>query len=397
MKEGMNKEMDLLLRRLSRRQDSSTSNGDASIVGEHLDADELSSYAENALPAAARARYTEHLAECSGCRELIVQISSSIGVVAQSAKVPAPSGLRNFLASLFSPMVLRYAIPAVGLIVVAAIGFFSLRQDRGALMTQQADAPAARSNESPGFNDSQSGIVGQLNSSDKNTAPTVETYNAPRAKSSPAGDIAAPPNVAPLVDLRAEVSKDAEAKKADDQQTAANAAPAPQPTAAPVVATEEANKAKNEPPKEVSQRAVSDLAVKQPSTTSEFEKSKKIRRDQEVAGAGAGSRTEGSANAERSTRERAPSPSAGRVLRQADGTDQSESVETRSVAGRRFRKQGNLWIDTGFNSGTNTVNVSRGSEQFRALVADEPEIKTIAEQLGGEIIVVWKGRAYRIR
>jgi hypothetical protein len=41
--------------------------------------------------------------------------------------------------------------------------------------------------------------------------------------------------------------------------------------------------------------------------------------------------------------------------------------------------------------------VTRGSEQYRALVADEPGIKTIADQLGGEVIVVWKGRAYKIR
>ena len=378
------------------------SNGDASIVGEHLDADELSSYAENALPAAARAHYTEHLAECAGCRELIVQLSSSIGVVAaeQSAKVPGPSGLRNFLASLFSPMVLRYAIPAVGLIVVAAIGFFTLRQDQGDLANRQAGTPPAPANVNPTFSYSDpGGNAGQRNSGDKNTAPTVETRNAPPIKSAPEGDVAAaPPNAPPVVGLHAEVNKDAAAKKADDQQTAANAAPAPQPTPAPVVATEEARKAEAEPPKDVSQRAASNLPLVRPSTTSEYEKSKS-RRDQEVAGAGAGagSRTEGSRNAERSTRERAPSPSASRVLRQAEGADQSADEETRSVAGRRFRKQGNLWIDTGFTSGTSTVNVGRGSEQFRALVADEPEIKTIADQLGGEIIVVWKGRAYRIR
>jgi hypothetical protein len=41
--------------------------------------------------------------------------------------------------------------------------------------------------------------------------------------------------------------------------------------------------------------------------------------------------------------------------------------------------------------------MTRGSERFRALVADEPEIRQIAEQLSGEFIVVWKGRAYRIR
>src|SRR5215216_454620 len=118
MRQETNKEMDLLLRRLGRRQDTPVS-------ADHLDADELSLYAENVLPPAARARYTEHLADCARCRELVVQLSSSAGVVVaqETAKVFEPSALRKFLASLFSPMVLRYAVPALGLVVVAAIGF----------------------------------------------------------------------------------------------------------------------------------------------------------------------------------------------------------------------------------------------------------------------------------
>src|SRR6185437_4362093 len=118
MKEETNNEMDLLLRRLGRRPDTfvSDTNGDV----DHLDADELSAYAENVLPATARSRYTEHLAECVRCRELVVQLSSSAGVVPAitTVKAPAPSALRKFLASLFSPLVLRYAVPALGLIVV---------------------------------------------------------------------------------------------------------------------------------------------------------------------------------------------------------------------------------------------------------------------------------------
>jgi hypothetical protein len=41
--------------------------------------------------------------------------------------------------------------------------------------------------------------------------------------------------------------------------------------------------------------------------------------------------------------------------------------------------------------------VRRGTEGYRALVADIPELGRIAEQLGGEVITVVKGRAYRIR
>ena len=125
MKQETNNEMDLLLRRLGRRDD-------AAVPEEHLDADELNAYAENAVPAAARARYTLHLAECSRCRSLVAQLSSSAGVVAatDSGAVPEPSGFRKFLASLFTPMVLRYAAPALGLILVAAIGFVVLRRNQ---------------------------------------------------------------------------------------------------------------------------------------------------------------------------------------------------------------------------------------------------------------------------
>jgi len=67
------------------------------------------------------------------------------------------------------------------------------------------------------------------------------------------------------------------------------------------------------------------------------------------------------------------------------------------VAGRQFRKRGNLWMDTAYNSSMSTLTLNRGSESYRSLVADEPAIRTIADSLDGEVIIVWKGKAYRIR
>ncbi len=91
----------------------------------------------------------------------------------------------------------------------------------------------------------------------------------------------------------------------------------------------------------------------------------------------------------------APAAGAGANI-QRDGIDDS-SANTRTVAGRRFRKQGGVWIDTAYDSSKDAVTLTRGSEQYRALVADEPAIKTIADTLDGEVIIVWKGRTYRIR
>jgi hypothetical protein len=125
-KESKN-EIDLMLRQLARRDGAALSNSDE----QHLDADELNSYVANALPAGARARYMEHLADCASCRKLVTQLSAAQGpaVVEETRSIPAPSGLIPFLASLFSPMVLRYAVPALGVIVIMIVGFVVMRRN----------------------------------------------------------------------------------------------------------------------------------------------------------------------------------------------------------------------------------------------------------------------------
>ena len=377
MKQETNNEMDLLLRRLGRRDDAVVSGG----ADDHLDADELSAYAENALPAGARTRYTMHLAECSGCRSLVVQLSSSAGVVAatNSAAVVEPSGLKKLLASLFTPMVLRYAVPALGLIIVAAIGFMVLRRERASEYVAQDHGPAGIAVQSP-------------------TAPPLDGFSDSTVKNTPSQDgrvenqareqvvqPAPPPGTAPVVSsVEADVSKEKAAQPKPEEQAfaAPNESPAAktEPTATPQTRAET----------EVSKNEVKDLTVQSPQSqkalrgaaredragTNDFARGRKQTDSVSVA-AGAGATTGSVANVQR------------------DGVD--SNADTRTVAGRRFRKQGGVWIDTAYDSSKDAVTLTRGSESYRALVADEPAIKTIAETLDGEILVVWKGRTYRIR
>ena len=69
MKRDPNKEIDVLLRTLGTR-----SSADAAASGGHIDADEISVFAENALPANARARVISHLADCSRCRSVLSNV-----------------------------------------------------------------------------------------------------------------------------------------------------------------------------------------------------------------------------------------------------------------------------------------------------------------------------------
>ena len=380
MRQETNNEMDLLLRRLGRRQDASASGAN------HLDADELSEFSENALPGAARARYTEHLAECSQCRRLVVQLSSAAGFapVVETTTVVEPSGLRKFLASLLSPMVLRYAVPALGLIVVAAIGFVVLRQrERRADFVVQVEpqAPVISPVASPEqaqepSSQTPSSDLGDRQEKSESSSPTTKAERDTQSKEADA--IASPPHAAPAIaDVRTEIKPQqapAPAPKTE-AQTVSNTAPSPRaPKATPETATDEW-KVEAEGRRQVTQSrtaaAPGSAVAKEP--TSDSRKSDDRRADLSSAGAG---------------------PAKSTALRRAEKN--KDDAETRSVAGRRFRKQRGVWVDTAYDSGQ-TVNLTRGSEQYRALVADEPAIKSIADQLDGEIIVVWNGRAYRIR
>ncbi|HEV8169921.1 MAG TPA: zf-HC2 domain-containing protein [Pyrinomonadaceae bacterium] len=379
MKQEINNEMDLLLRRLGRRPEAAVSDGNGDV--EHLDADELSAYAENVVPAAARARYTEHLAECTRCRELIVQLSSSAGVlpVAETAK---PSALRMFLASLFSPMVLRYAVPALGLILVAAIGFVVLRQRKNEepSIAQNVEAPKP-----PSITNTP-----QPSASLSNDQQSQGTAGKPAQTSgSPSTQAEAAAPAAPVTTgAAADTSQETVAKKEEQQPVAAEAPP---PAPKPATGSEESKRlAEAEARREKAQ------AIEPPSETTvnavTVEDRKKA--DADIAKA----RSDSAPNKTRTFGGLA-SVSAGKGQRNDDEIekDKNESGETRTVAGRHFRKQGSIWIDTAYAAPRATTNLTRGSEQYRGLIADEPGIKTIADQLDGEVIVVWKGRAYRIR
>ncbi len=374
MKQDTNNEMDLLLRRLSR------SASDIGADGNHLDADELSSYAENALPAAARARYTEHLAECASCRKLVAQLSSSVAVVpaSESARVSEPSALKKFLASLFSPMVLRYAVPALGLIVVAVIGLTVLRRNERAdsvaqLKEQEQSKPAAAQPE-------QAQTPASATRGYVDSPATTPEARSERSKETQAKETqpAPPPNPAPSASATAEVKQPASPPKSE-QQPVANEPAAPKPAAATDATQRSIDE---EAHKQETQARVEALPREKAYQAGKAEN----RRADEVAAAGASASPAGSVAKLRR----------GVLAGAADEKDKNDA-DTRSVAGRRFRRERGVWTDTAYDSSRSTTNLTRGSEQYRALIADEPAIKTIAEQLDGEIIVVWKARAYRIR
>jgi hypothetical protein len=403
MKQAKNNEVDLLLRSLARGRAesamhrSSKSEDGNRAASDHLDADELNSYAEGAVPVPARARYMEHLADCDRCRGIVVGLTqaadaaSRYEVSGQQERV----GFWQKLRSLLSPAVLGYAVPALVLAAVIGIGFLAIRQQRQQELValnrpqvpstssgqlKQAEVPTDQSS-SDASSTSQTGSAspGVIDSVNEKRNLQEDKTHVVQGAGTGSGEVA----------QNAPLAKDAGQPAETNTMSELRPGYAPEPTAGarpPAAATRsEADK---------SGQFAKEQPAKLEDQTRDREEYKPTPSDEHGPNRGISPAT---ARAQASNR-RLDGLSAGRGGPSGqEKKDKAGEVETRTVSGRQFARDGNTWVDTAYDPSRTPVRVARGSEQFRALVADEPGLRTIAEQLNGVIIVVWKNRAYRIQ
>ena len=392
-----NKEIDILLRKLSGKQNGNIAAADGNSSAnapEHLDADELNAYAENALPASLRSRYTEHLADCSSCRKIVTQLSfSSTAAIAQTpVEERAPSGLKTFLASLISPMVIRYAVPAMAVLLVVAIAWIVVRRE--STYDQVATIVEQRQQEPR---------VEQPNAPTAAAPTTNEPAQVRKAESTgPSGQ----PQPTPAEGREAETSagrKAQEESKAGDvvakkDEPAKDEAAPPPVAAAPatgagIAQAKTASEVNRNEPDATKKKAEVDAANNQNVIQQQQERRLYDQRSgpSEPKAVQRGQRSNNEVGNVSRGRAKLAEPGADKE------TSRDDQAETRTVGGHRFIKRGKIWIDALYESDSATTNVSRGSDQYRSLMGDEPGLRTIVDQLSGEIIVVWKSRAYRIR
>jgi hypothetical protein len=445
MKEGFDKEIDLLLGRYARGAAKSFAGGDGAAVAasSHLDADELGAFAEGALPTPARLAAASHLADCDRCRGVAVALSRALGggaelkqegvAVPPSTETEKPAAWRAWVATLFSPRVLRFAAPVLALSVVAVVSFVALRsRNAGSMESTMNTRPQTESSKpqpnagtaatAEAANENREGLVVQ------DTEDASRKDDVARVTSQPPSPTVRGPNVG-------EVQPETPTAVADETSAAPPPVAAASPEQVPVeiakaaprpAAVEESEQpSKSEDRnKEKSGRAAEpadegaggDLAAQQrarvaqnranniqmPDGGSRDQKRSADNNTSNIYGGNAGTSAPPSRESERDARgagapatrrPRAPS----RAEQRLDDDEATRGGETREAAGHRFRREGSAWVDVKYKSSMPSTGVRRGSEAFRALVADVPLIGRVAEQIGGEVVVVVSGRAYRIR
>jgi len=394
-----NKEIEILLRKLSGKQngDAAAAEGNSSAnASEHLDADELSAYAENALPASLRSHYTEHVADCNSCRKLVAQLSlsSTAAIVRAPVEESAPSRLKALLAGLFSPLLIRYAIPAMAVILVVAIAWIVVRREP--VYEQVAQNIETRTQPALPNQSSSPAVDDQISNESSAPKKGLVEHNQPQPQGTPSEDRAA---VTSAGNKAPEESKEGEVAAKRDQAPPAAPVSVVAPSAGTGTGAVAQPKAaseveRNEP--EPRKKAEADVAKAQNQIQNQQERRIYEQNRSGPSEPKAVQRGVNTQNSNESRRELARQRASEREAQAKDKASDDEA-EVRTVGGHKFTKRGRVWVDALYDSDSATTNVSRGSDQYRSLMGDEPGLRAIVEQLSGEVLVVWKSRSYRIK
>jgi hypothetical protein len=330
------------------------------------------------------------------------------------------------IASLFAPRVMRFAVPVLALALVGVVSYVALRSNGGGALraaregrsqnvSSRAEQTAPAAEAAGNANASREGFT------DLNTS--VATKEVPAAGAQPSqpkghggaeavredGEVAQPsaeapppPPPAPVTAGPVELSKSAprpvtaeegEVARADNKEKSEN-------RDKPARASEPVDEvAAND---SVQRRAQSRVNQVQAPDGGDARNSQRRAADSNASG-GYGGATAGAAAPRESERagSRSEAPGRTRAARQAEKkADEDETVrigDTRAAAGHRFRRVGGAWVDVNYRPSMPSTGVRRGTDSFRALVADVPEVGRVAAAIGGEVVVVVAGRAYRIR
>ena len=429
-------QIDVLLKRYGREAASGAPSA------EHLDADELNAFAEGAVPASARSRYVSHLADCGDCRRVATQLSIAAGATVSAgagAIETAGGSLWQKVTSFFAPPMLRYGAFAAVLVVAVGVTFLALQNQRGsaprlaqrdpgteqqasAVKRGEADAPPAQQKVQDSASPSATTTVLPLSPSVDLKKDESKIADDSIARPKPEKDSVASADQPMLAGKRAAAptiveqqrpsfappppgeAGRAQAKSGDDrdaQRVASVSGPRKSDgaydklkemdRAAGAISQTRANEGgdnRTRNDQAMNQQSTSQQSRSQESTNQQNQQSQNRMLDSNSNATRQGSLAVNRARGEENTETaKKPATSAAR-------TESEKKPETRSAGGHKFRRQGNAWVDSKFKSSMSATNVARGSDAFRAL---DPALRSMAEQLGGEVIVVSKGKAYRIR
>lgn len=347
------KEIDALLRK-ARGIDAAPGSG-------HLDADEIAAFVENALPNTARQSFTTHLADCSRCRR-ILSVAMAVNEVEADVAIAAPivdTTKVPWYSKLFKFPALSYALGGLVLVFGGLFAFSVLRTSErlGEVSRTFNGSEAPEMSRPANMSNANLGLPANLASS--SNANSVVAANTTATRSDEPSPVVPVPMATPGMPSTGNLSKE----------------PVVQPQSETKSALEERNQ--QESKKEATVGSAEQPVAKQ---------SKPVPKDDRVEDNDAQEADTKFSDAAGSTRdEKAKTATVARK--------RGETAESRTVGGKSFRNIGGIWFDSAYNSTQTQTPVKRGSDDYKKL---DSGLRSITDQLGGTVVIVWTGKTYKI-
>ncbi len=384
------KEMDAILRRTGRGVLVGDSPPDKP---KHIDADEIAAFVENVLPAKTRALYMEHFADCDRCRKILASTMLMAGDAAVPALAPVEAEDKDLAVAaipwyrkLFRTPNLAIAMGALVLTFGGILGFIVL-QNRQA--EQNASVARVTENERPqGGPYVGDSATANTAASAANAVPYAANANTNTTLSAPVPGIVsatpgepsankpAAPASRPDLSISGGVPADAPAtggevmlKEEERQPLAKGAAPPPPPKPATTDEMDVARAEKKTEPAKDDDEARFAAKRKQVEARS---------RDLPAGASKSGPARSGPMNTQQN---------------QINTQNMIEMPVTRVVGGKTFNNRNGAWYDSAYRNQA-TMNFRRGSEEYKKL---DSGLRNIADGVGGTVVLIWKGKAYRIQ
>ena len=379
------KEIDILLRQARKGEVASVGDSRFQVLNstsDHFDADEISAFAENALPEKAKARYIAHFADCDSCRKnlsnLISLNAETEGEFVPVEKIAAVPSAVSWYRRIFAFPNLAYTMGGLLAVFGGIIGFIAIQNfndSRSSEISQisekaQVSREMTAENKSP-LNEPNSSGSANTNSATVYSSNTAANSSADSSMMNSNMSVAAKPNVSATLAPKDELSRENNLSAANKSNGFSLNEQEQSRKESPIVSAPAEPQAAAPPP-----------ADKKTKPESRAQSDSSSNNDQ-VADLPLNGRQSGELQKNRVL----DAPAA------KSKPSESTNAESVTVRGKNFTRRNNVWFDTSYKDQP-VVRITRGTKQYKNL---DKDLRGIAENLGGTVVIVWKEKAYRIQ
>lgn len=386
MEVDFDKEIDTLLRKAQR--DAPVLVGDFA-SSRHLDADEISAFAENAMPEYSRALYTAHLADCDRCRKILSNLLMMNAEAAPAAASPGVITIAErslpWYRKLFLFPNLAYVMGSLVLVFGGFLAFTIVRSSMtgdSATVSQIAETESTKGG--PNFQ-TEPAFSGDATTAANVAANSNSSMSAMSNRSS--GELSGEkgPNGGGGGG-RTDTNSFALDGAAADAAAPAAAAPPPPMTVTSQPAMPKDARERDDLKAKTEDKLAEVSTQEADKSSSNLSLMKKDNLPGVPAQSGPMRNSENQYNRQLENLDR-------RAAAKRSARDEEESSGRRVVSGKTFERKQGVWYDTTYQ-GRPTINVRRGSDEYNRL---DVGLRSIANSLGGTVVVVWGAKAYRIQ